>query len=146
MPMSGPFFGEALMDLRPRDYWTAAGRPLPGTDEIITTLDAVLKLDLQHPLANHLYIHALEASPNPQRALAAADRLRDLQPELAHNVHMPSHIYIRVGRWEDAINVNLNAIAADNRYRALYHEPEGFLANYIAHDEHMLVYAAMMTG
>jgi tetratricopeptide (TPR) repeat protein len=142
----GALFAEALMDLRPRDYWTADGRPLPGTDEIITTLDAVLKLDLQHPLANHLYIHALEASPHPERALAAADRLRDLQPGLAHNVHMPSHIYIRVGRWEDAIDVNLKAIAADRRYLALYHEPEGFLANYIAHDEHILAYAAMMTG
>jgi tetratricopeptide (TPR) repeat protein len=145
-PDVGALYAEALMDLRPRDYWTADGGPLPGTDEIITTLDAVLKLDLQHPLANHLYIHALEASPHPERALAAADRLRDLQPGLAHNVHMPSHIYIRVGRWEDAIDVNLKAIAADHRYRALYHEPEGFLANYIAHDEHMLAYAAMMTG
>lgn len=142
----GALFAEALMDLRPWDLWTTDGRPQPGTEEIVATLDAVLKFDLQHPLANHLYIHALEASPHPERALAAADRLRDLQPGLAHNVHMPSHIYIRVGRWEDAITANLKAVAADHRYRALHHAPEGFLANYIAHDEHMLAYAAMMTG
>jgi hypothetical protein len=82
------------MDLRPWDQWTHEGQPQPGTDEILATLDEVLKLDLNHPFANHLYIHALEASPHPERALAAADRLRDLQPGLAHNVHMPSHIDI----------------------------------------------------
>lgn len=145
-PDVGALFAEALMDLRPWDLWTVEGLPQPGTAEILTTLEAVLKLDLQHPLANHLYIHALEASPHPERALAAADRLCNLQPALAHNVHMPSHIYIRTGRWEDAIAANLKAVAEDHRYRALHRSPEGFLANYIAHDEHMLAYAAMMTG
>ena len=142
----GVFFAEAMMDLRPWDQWTPEGRPQPGTDEIIATLDAVLKLNLQHPLANHLYIHAVEASPHPERALPAADRLLGLQPGLAHNVHMPSHIYIRVGRWLEAIDSNVKAVAADQRYRAVAGPARGFLPVYVAHNEHMLAYAAMMTG
>ncbi len=94
-PDVGVLFAEAMMDLRPWDQWTPEGQPNPGTDEILATLDAVLKLNPKHPFANHLYIHAVEASPHPERADAAADRLRDLQPGLAHNVHMPSHIDIR---------------------------------------------------
>ena len=142
----GVFFAEAMMDLRPWDQWTPAGQPQPGTDEILTTLDAVLKLDLQHPFANHLYIHAVEASPHPERAIPAADRLRTLQPGLAHNVHMPSHIYIRVGRWQDAIDSNTPAVAADAAHRRAAGPPKGFLPVYIAHNQHMLAYAAMMTG
>ena len=96
-PDVGALFAEAMMDLRPWDQWTPEGQPNPGTDEILATLDAVLKLNPNHPFANHLYIHAVEASRNPERADAAADRLRNLQPGLAHNVHMPSHIDIRRG-------------------------------------------------
>ena len=91
--------------------------PNPGTEEIIATLDAVLKLNPRHPFANHLYIHAVEASPHPERADAAADRLRKLQPGLAHNVHMPSHIDIRRGRWHEAIAANVKAVQADKRHR-----------------------------
>jgi len=145
-PDVGALFAEAMMDLRPWDQWTPEGQAQPGTDEIIATLDAVLKLDLQHPFANHLYIHAVEASPHPERAVAAADRLFTLQPGLAHNVHMPSHIYIRVGRWQDAIHSNEEAVAADRAYRKLVGPAKGFLPVYIAHNEHMLAYAAMMTG
>ena len=145
-PDVGVFFAEAMMDLRPWDQWTLEGQPQPGTEEILATLDAVLKLDLQHPFANHLYIHTVEASPHPERALPAADRLLSLQPGLAHNVHMPSHIYIRVGRWEDAIASNLQAVAADRKYREVFGPARGFLPVYVAHNEHMLAYAAMMTG
>ncbi len=145
-PEVGVFFAEAMMDLRPWDQWTPAGKPLPGTDEILATLDAVLKLSLNHPFANHLYIHAVEASPHPERADAAADRLRNLQPGLAHNVHMPSHIDIRRGRWQQAVEANLKAVDADRRYRAVAGPPQGFFLIYIAHNEHMLAYAAMMTG
>ncbi|HTL78776.1 MAG TPA: hypothetical protein VL136_05150, partial [Candidatus Babeliales bacterium] len=91
-PDVGALFAEAMMNLRPWDQWTPDGKPQPGTDEILATLKAVLELNPDHPLANHLYIHAVEASPNPERAIAAAERLRTLQPGLAHNVHMPSHI------------------------------------------------------
>ena len=145
-PDAGVLFAEAMMDLRPWDQWTPEGQPQPGTDEIIATLDAVLKLDINHPFANHLYIHALEASPHPERALAAADRLRDLQPALAHNVHMPSHIDIRVGHWQEAIVANEKAVAAQQRARGASGPPHGMLAIYNAHNHQMLTWAAMMTG
>lgn len=139
-------FAEAMMDLRPWDQWTPEGAAQPGTDEIVATLDAALKLDVNHPFANHLYIHAVEASPHPERALAAADRLRELQPALAHNVHMPSHIDIRVGHWHEAIVANVKAVEADKKYRALVGPPKDMIIVYAAHNEHMLAYAAMMTG
>lgn len=142
----GAFFAEAMMDLRPWDQWTPEGQAQPGTDEILATLDAVLKLDPSHPFANHLYIHAVEASPHPERAVDAADRLRDLQPGLAHNVHMPSHIDIRIGRWQEAVDANLKAVDAVKRMRAVAGPPHGFILAYNAHNEHMLAYAAMMTG
>jgi tetratricopeptide (TPR) repeat protein len=142
----GAFFAEATMDLRPWDQWTPDGKPQPGTKEIIATLEAVLKLNPNHPLANHLYIHAVEASPNPERAMASADRLRNLQPGLAHNVHMPSHIDIRTGQWLKAVDTNAKAVEADQRYRKIFGPPNGFLNVYIAHNRHMLAYAAMMTG
>ena len=81
-PDIGAFFAEAMMDLRPWDQWTPKGQPQPGTEEIIATLDAVLKLNVNHPFANHLYIHAVEASPHPERANGPADRLRTLQPAI----------------------------------------------------------------
>jgi tetratricopeptide (TPR) repeat protein len=135
-----------MMNLRPWDQWTPKGEPNPGTDEILATLDIVFKLNPNHPFANHLYIHALEASPHPERASAAADRLRDLQPGIAHNVHMPSHIDIRTGRWFEAIDANLKAVAADQHYRKVFGPVKGFLNVYVAHDRHMLAFAGMMTG
>ena len=145
-PEVGALFAEAMMNLRPWDQWTPDGKPQPGTEEIISTLDAVLKLNQNHPLANHLYIHAVEASPHPERAFAAADRLRNLQPGLAHNVHMPSHIDIRTGQWLKAVDANAKAVEADQRYRKIFGADKGFLNVYIAHNRHMLAYAAMMTG
>jgi tetratricopeptide (TPR) repeat protein len=145
-PDAGVLFAEAMMNLRPWDQWTPEGQPNPGTDEILATLDAVLKLNPNHPFANHLYIHAVEASPHPERADTAAQRLRDLQPGVAHNVHMPSHIDIRTGRWQEAIETNLKAVAADQRYRKTFGPAKGFLNVYVAHNRHMLAYAAMMTG
>jgi hypothetical protein len=120
----------------------ARGQPNLGTDEILATLEAVLKLSPNHPFANHLYIHA----NHPERATAAADRLRNLQPGIAHNVHMPSHIDIRTGRWQQAVETNLNAVASDARYRKIFGPAKGFLNVYVAHNRQMLAYAAMMTG
>jgi len=142
----GAFFAESLMNLRPWDQWTPEGVPQPGTEEVIRVLDAVLALNPDHPFANHLYIHAVEASPHPERALAAADRLRTLQPGLAHNVHMPSHIDIRVGDWHRAIESNLKAIEADQAYRRVVGPPRDLVVLYAAHNRHMLAFAAMMTG
>src|SRR5262245_4549933 len=113
----GALFAESLMDLRPWDLWKPAGQPQPGTDEVVATLETILKHTPNHPLAIHLYIHAVEASPAPERADDAADRLRDLQPGLGHLVHMPSHIDVRRGRWAKAIEANAKAIEADRKYR-----------------------------
>jgi tetratricopeptide (TPR) repeat protein len=143
----GSLFAEAMMNLQPWNQWTLEGQPNPGTDEIIATLDSVLKLNPRHPFANHLYIHAVEASPHPERAVAAADRLRNLQPGLAHNVHMPSHIDIRCGRWHEAIATNAKAVQADKHFRkATGNRPLGLFPMYAAHNQHMLAYAALMTG
>ncbi|MFL6594191.1 MAG: hypothetical protein ACJ8HQ_02000 [Chthoniobacterales bacterium] len=143
----GAFFAESMMDLSPWNQWTHEGQPNPGTEEIVATLDAVMKLNPNHPFANHLYIHAVEASPHPEKALVAANRLRNLQPGLAHNVHMPSHIDIRTGNWQKAIDTNAKAIADDHKYFAsLGSKNPGLIPFYAAHDHHMLAYAALMTG
>ena len=144
---AGVFFAEAMMDLRPWNQWSLDGVAQPGTEEIIATLDAVLKMNPKHPFANHLYIHAVEASPHPERADAAAERMRNLQPGLAHNVHMPSHIDIRRGRWQQAIETNAKAVADDRRYRKMLGgKPAGLFPLYAAHNQHMLAFAALMTG
>jgi tetratricopeptide (TPR) repeat protein len=141
----GALFAEALADLRPWDLWLPDGRPQPGTEELVATLEAVLGADPSHPLAAHLYIHAVEASTQPGRADAAADALRDRLPGVGHLVHMPSHIDVRRGRWQEAIAANAKAIAADDSYAARAPEPQ-FYRLYMAHNHHMLTYAAMMTG
>jgi tetratricopeptide (TPR) repeat protein len=141
----GALFAESLMDLRPWDLWTDDGEPQPGTDEIVSTLEAVLAKSPNHPLALHLYIHAVEASPHPEKANAPADRLRNLQPGLGHLVHMPSHIDVRQGRWRESIAANQKAIVADRRYRQQSPE-QGFYNVYMAHNHHMLAYSAMMCG
>ena len=111
----------------------------------MATLEAVLTQSPEHPLGLHLYIHALEASPQPQKAVAPAHRLRNLQPGLGHMVHMPSHIDVRTGQWALAMESNAKAITADRRYRALSPQ-QGFYRIYMAHNHHMLSYAAIMRG
>ena len=134
----GALFAEALMDLRPWDQWTREGEPQPGTEEVVATLEKVMKLSPRHPLALHLYIHAVEASAHPERADVAADRLRQLQPGLGHMVHMPSHVDVRRGRWHESI-------AADRAYREKS-QRQDFYRVYMAHNHHMLTWSAMMTG
>jgi tetratricopeptide (TPR) repeat protein len=107
---------EALMDLRPWDLWTLDGKPQPGATEIVSMLEGVLKRNPDHVGALHYYIHAVEASPEPARAEPYADRLAKLTPYAGHLVHMASHIYLRVGRYEDAQAINARAIAADRDY------------------------------
>jgi tetratricopeptide (TPR) repeat protein len=138
-------FAESLLNLRPCDQWLRDGTPLPGTLEAVKTLEAAIKLNPKNPLALHLYIHTVEASPTPERAVWAADALRDLQPGLGHNVHMPTHIDVRVGAWQKAIDSNYKAIVADRNYRAK--RPDQFIYRiYMAHNNHMLAFAAMMNG
>ena len=146
----GALFAEALMDLRPWDLWTAPGpsqqgQAQEGTEEIVATLEAVLAKSLNHPLALHLYIHAVEASPNPEKAKPVADRLRDLAPGLGHLVHMPSHIDVRLGHWQESIEANRKAADADRRYRERS-AGQDFYRVYMAHNHHMLAYSAMMCG
>ena len=136
---------EALMDLRPWDLWTADGTPQPGTEEVLSLLEKAMALDCGHPGALHLWIHAIEASPHPERGLLAADTLRDLVPGAGHLVHMPAHIYARVGRWADAAAANERAIEADAWYRTQHPKP-GFYAVYMAHNHHFLAFTAMMRG
>jgi len=142
----GAFFAEALMDLRPWDLWTPEGQPQPGTPEVVETLTQVMALNPDHPLANHLYIHAVEASPTPGLADAAAERLRNLQPGMGHNRHMPSHIDVLRGRWHESILANEKAILADLAYREQTGQKPDFFRVYMAHNRHMLAYSAMMTG
>jgi tetratricopeptide (TPR) repeat protein len=138
-------YAEALMDVRPWDQWTREGQPQPGTLEVVQALETARGLDPDHPGALHLTIHALEASPQPERAREAADRLRNLVPDAGHLVHMPSHIDVRLGRWQEAAVANEKAMAADDRYNARKLEP-GFWGLYMAHNRHFLGYTAMMEG
>ena len=138
-------YAEALMDVRPWNQWTADGQPQPGTLEVLEALEAAKRLDPNHPGALHLTIHAVEASPQPERARDAADRLRNLAPDAGHLVHMPAHIDVRLGRWADAATANEKAMDADARYNARKLEP-GFWGMYMAHNQHFLGYTAMMEG
>jgi tetratricopeptide (TPR) repeat protein len=136
---------EALMDLHPWDLFTPKFEPQPWTAEILSVIDDALALAPKHPLANHLLIHALEASKTPERAQASADLLRDLQPGLGHQVHMPSHLDVRTGEWERAVLANDRAIAADERYRQLAPK-QGNYALYMVHNHQMKAWATMMSG
>jgi tetratricopeptide (TPR) repeat protein len=143
---SATLFADALMNLQPWRLWTADGRPQPGTEEIVQTLERVLAAAPDHPGANHLYIHAVEASPDPRRAVAAADRLGALMPGAGHIVHMPSHIYIRVGRYDDAVAVNRRAAAADRAYFRTSQPSEIYRMMYYPHNLDFVWIAASMAG
>jgi tetratricopeptide (TPR) repeat protein len=134
------------MVLRPWDLWTADGRPQPGTEEIVTTLEGVLARDPGHPGANHYYIHAVEASPNPERALAAADTVAATMPAAGHIVHMPSHIYMRIGRYADAADTNTKAIEVDEAYIASQQPAGVYPMMYYPHNVYFFWSAASMEG
>ena len=139
-------FAESMMVLRPWDYWRADGRPQPGTEDIVATLGAALGRDPNHPGACHYYIHAVEASPDPQRALACATRLPSLMPGAGHLVHMPAHIFMRVGRYRDASERNVHAATVDREY-LLHHPLEGnYATGYYAHNLHFLNASLAMEG
>lgn len=139
-------FAEAFMDTMPWNYWSKDGKPNPGTTELLTVLESVLKRNPNHPGANHLYIHAVESSPNPERGIASADRLGELVPGAGHLVHMPAHIYIRVGRYHDAVVANRIAIAADQDYITQCHAQGIYPLGYMPHNHHFLMAGAMMGG
>ena len=139
-------FAESLMDLSPWNYWTPDGKPRPDTPEMLAQLERVMADDSDHPGANHFYIHALEAV-EPERALAAAERLAGLMPGAGHLVHMPGHIYIRVGRYLDAIAANEHAVHADETYISDQKPAFGiYTAGYYPHNHDFLAFAASMIG
>jgi tetratricopeptide (TPR) repeat protein len=138
-------YAEALMDLSPWSYWTSTGAPRPDTPEILAQLERVLATNPSHPGACHYYIHAVEAA-HPQRAVACAERLAALMPAAGHLVHMPAHIYIRVGRWNDAITANQHAVHADESYIADQRVKGFYTVAYYPHNYHFLGFAATMAG
>jgi len=144
-PDVAALFAEALMDLQPWDYWNDAGEPVGRTEEFVGIIERALETHPLHPGANHFFIHAIEASSEPDRAVEAADRLTEIVPGSGHLVHMPSHIYIRVGRYADAAKSNINAIEVDRAYLAKAPTP-GIYAAYYGHNLHFLAFAAMMSG
>ena len=137
---------EAMMVLHPWDYWRADGRPQPGTEEIVATLEAALRQHPDHPGACHYYIHAVEASPDPKRGLDCAKRLPSLMPGAGHLVHMPAHIYMRVGLYREASERNATAATVDREY-LLHHPLEGnYASGYYAHNLHFLNASLVMEG
>ncbi len=139
-------FAEALMNTMPWNYWSEKGDPKPATLEVLDILEAALEKDPNHPLAMHLYIHATEASSEPGKAEAAADRLAVTVPGAGHLVHMPAHTYWRVGRYNDAAEANVRAAAVDEEYIAQCNAQGFYPALYYPHNIHFLWSASSMEG
>jgi hypothetical protein len=145
-PNAATLYAESLMDLSPWDYYQPDGSPKPETTIALAQIERVIKANPDHPGALHFYIHAVEATATPERAEAAADELGDLVPVAGHLVHMPAHIYLRVGRYHDAVSQNELAAAADEDYIAQCNAQGFYPAMYYPHNLHFLWYAAMMEG
>src|SRR6516162_5547276 len=141
-------YAEAVMDLSPWNYWQPGGHePNPQSAPIVPTLERVLAKEPNHPGAIHFYIHAVEASDRPQRAEPHADRLRGAIPSAGHLVHMPSHIYYRVGRYLDALADNKIATTVDEKYLADTNAPMGvYRLGYYPHNVHFVLASAQMAG
>ena len=139
-------FAEAGMNLHPWGLWHADGTPEAGTEEIMSTLESVLRRDPNHMGAVHYYIHTVEASPNPERALAAANRLAGLAPAAGHLVHMPGHIYIRTGDFDSAVKTNEVAAEADRNYIQASKAQGIYPAMYYSHNLHFIAACASMDG
>jgi tetratricopeptide (TPR) repeat protein len=145
-PDAATLFAESLMDLQPWDYWTPDGAPKGKIEEVIATLERVLKNHPNHPGACHFYIHAVEASMEPQRALPCAKRLGGLMPGAGHLVHMPAHTFMRLGMYQEAEEANIHAVHADERF-IQDRKPQGFYPMaYYPHNLHFLYWAAAMAG
>ena len=136
---------ESMMDLRPWNYWTPEGKPYPGTDEIVRLLESVIARNREHPGACHYYIHAVEAV-NPQLAVPCAERLARLMPGEGHMVHMPAHIYVRVGRYKDAAASNVHAIHMDETFIEGQPQPTVYSLAYYPHNIHFLAFVSSMAG
>lgn len=136
---------EAMMDLRPWNYWTPEGKPYPGSDEIVRKLEKVIAVNPQHPGACHYYIHAVEAV-KPELAVPCAERLAQLMPGVGHMVHMPAHIYVRVGRYNDAAASNVHAIHTDEVFMEGQKSMTPYSIGYYPHNIHFLAFVSTMAG
>ena len=143
-PDVATLYADALMLQHPWDYWKHSGDAQPWTPQILSVLEKTLAAHPNHPGANHYYIHTVEASPNPERAIASAEKLGKLMPEVSHIVHMPSHIYIRTGNYAEGIRVNQMSINGYNKYLGLYPNVKDNAPLYLFHNLHMLGACAMM--
>ncbi len=139
-------YAESAMNLRPWELWTPDGKPAEGTEEILAVLESVLRRNPDHPGANHYYIHVIEASPFPERGLGCAERLKTLAPAAGHLVHMPSHIYMRLGDYAAAAKANDQAIAADEAYLKASNAHGAYPMMYYSHNIHFLAVARAMEG
>lgn len=140
-------FADAMLNLRPWNQWTRDGRPQPGTEEVVAALERALTRAPEHAGACHFYIHTVEASETPERALPCAERLPRLMPGAGHVVHMPAHVYLRVGRYEDAARANIAAVEADGSYFAAREVPEGIYPLFYApHNLHFLWATYLLSG
>lgn len=142
----GTLYAEALMNLHPWDIWKKDGSPHPWTAEIIDVIESVLVKDPDNIVANHLYIHATEASNEPHKALRSASRLGSLAPGAGHLVHMPSHTYIRTGDYRLGSSANLHSIIVDSAYLSLNHTGGPYPLGYFPHNYHFLVATAALEG
>ena len=139
-------YAESLMNLRPWRLYTKDGTPEPGTDRIVASLEAVMERDPNHPGANHYYIHAVEASKTPDRAVPQASRLETLVPGAGHLVHMPAHIYIRTGQYAKSAKINADAAAVDEKYIAATGASGLYPMMYYTHNVQFESAAAMFAG
>jgi tetratricopeptide (TPR) repeat protein len=136
---------DAIMNLSPWNYWTPDGQQRPDTGRLLSLLEKVVAANPNHPGACHLYIHAVEAA-EPEKAVPCAERLAGLIPGAGHIVHMPAHIYIRVGRYNDAIESNIHAVHTDETYIADVGTPGIYPAFYYPHNYHFLAFASTFAG
>ena len=139
-------YAESIMDLSPWKVWGPDGKPGADTPELVAVLESVLRRDPEHIGANHLYIHAVEASPHPEKALASARRLETAAPAAGHLVHMPGHIYLRTGDFAQTVAMNEKAVAADDAFFRDFGKSAMYPIMYATHNSHFVAYGAMMAG
>ncbi len=139
-------FAESIMDLHPWDYWLKDGTAQPWTPELLAVLESVIERNPDHHGANHLYIHAVEASKNPHRGLASADKLKFLAPGAGHLVHMPAHIYIRTGKYHEGSLANIRAVKSDEEYINQCNKQGFYPLSYYPHNYHFLWATATLEG
>lgn len=145
-PDAATLYAESLMILQPWNYWTVGGEPKGAIKEIVATLEGVIAKAPNHPGACHYYIHAIEASLEPEKALPCADRLAQLMPGAGHIVHMPAHIYMRVGRYDLAVEHNRHAVSQDVSFIGRRHPAGMYPLIYTTHNYHFLSVALAMQG